>query len=364
MTEMRDRRPHGATVLDLDAILAPLAEGDGCGADLHDAADSPFHDIDEARRSDDDLPQGVWVHDRKQADWDQVVALCQKVLARRSKDLRVAARLAEALVNRDGFAGLGPALSMIEALCRRFWPGLHPRVDEDGDLSGRANAIALLNARLPRVLRTLPITRSGQNEAVSYSWGDYETARLLESRGAAKKGGLTLAAFEASAFASPVPLLERLRANLTGGLAALERLDGLLDDACRREAPSLEALRGLLGEMTAWLGTVIPASQPPEPVSDPADDGELNMTEANSSPVAAVADGPIASREDAYRRLSEIADYLMRTEPHSPTPYVLRRVHAWGRMPLHQLLIDMAQGRNDLATIMELITPKESEMQH
>lgn len=363
MTELRDRRPRGPVPLDLDGILAPLADGGGCGADLRDAADSPFHDIEEARRQDDGLPQGVWVVDRKAADWDQVVSLCQRVLVRRSKDARVAAWLVDALVHRDGFAGLAPGLTMIEALCRQFWPGLHPLPDEDGDVSGRANAIALLNARLPRALRTVAITRSGQAEAVALSWGDYETARLMEARGQGKKGGLTLAGFEASAFATPVPLLERLSADLIAALAALDRLDGFLDEACRREAPSLDALRSLLTEVSGWLGTVLSA-HPQQPAPAPAAEQDVQiMSQADTPPPAVTADGPIRSREEAYRRLSDVADYLMRTEPHSPTPYVLRRVHGWGRMPLHQLLLDMAQGRNDLATIMEMITLNDSEVQ-
>lgn len=366
MTELRERRPRGPVPLDLDGILAPLPDGGGCGPDLRDAADSPFHDIDEARRQDDGLPQGVWVVDRKAADWDKVVSLCQGVLVRRSKDVRVAAWLADALVHRDGFAGLAPGLIMIEALCRKYWDGLHPAPDEDGDVSGRANAIALLNTRLPRVLRTTPITRSGQAEIVALSWGDFETARLLEARGQGKKGGLTLAAFEASAFATPVPLLEWLRGDVSAALAALDQLDGFLDEACRREAPSLDALRTVLTEVSGWLGTVIPAPPEQPDTADTAgavEQDEQIMSEVDSPLPSTTADGPIRTREEAYRRLSDVADYLMRTEPHSPTPYVLRRVHGWGRMPLHQLLLDMAQGRNDLATIMEMITLNDSEVQ-
>lgn len=359
MTELTDRRPKSPG-LDLDAILSPLPDGDGCGFDLRDVADSPFAAIEEARRQDDDLPQGVWVHERKTADWSQVVSLCQDVLIRRSKDLRVAVWLVEALVSRDGFAALAPSFGLIEALCATFWDGIHPLPDEDGDLAARMNAIAVLNSRLPRLLRTLPITRSGQVDVVSFSWGDYENARLMETRGLARKGGgLTLAAFESSAMATPVARLEALREDVDAGRAALDRLDAFLDDAGRRQAPSLGALTELLAGIAGWLHTVIPARPAAEAVAAEVLD-EPMMSQADAPPPAA-SGGPIASREDAYRRLAEIADYLMRTEPHSPTPYVLRRLYAWGRMPLHQLLLDMAQGRNDLATIIDLISLNENE---
>lgn len=361
--DSRDRGGDSRAAKLRDAILAPLAEADPFGPDLSAAADGPFDVIAEARRGDDGLDQGVWVHDRKVSDWNAVIRLCQDALATRTKDLRLLAWLVEAQTHRDGFAALAPGLTLVEDFCRAFWPGLHPAVDEDGDLSARANAIALLNSRLPRLLRTLPLTSSGFSEPVRYCWGDYETARLYQSRGGGRDG-LTTAAFQASAAATPVDRLERLRTDIVHALAALDSLDAFLDDACRRDAPSLTALKGLLEEMAAWLASTLPAPPPePEPeFDDVPPEGEPEMSPA--APPAAPhreggGSGPIASRDEAYRRLAEVADYLMRTEPHSPTPYVLRRLLAWGRMSLDEVLVEMASGRNDLTAILELIAIKE-----
>lgn len=363
--ETKDRRPHRRTALDSAAILAPLPDADGIGPDLSQVDGSPFDAIREARRQDDDLPQGVWQAERKHADWDQVLSLCQETLATRSKDLRLLLWLVEALVQRDGFAGLAPGFSLLEQFCRAFWTGLHPRVDEDGDLSARANTIALLNNRLPRILHAWPITQSGFAEPVRLSWGDYETARLYQSRGATGPGGITAAAFQASAAATPAAQLGQLREEVEGGLAAVVGLDAFLDQVCAREAPSLMALKSLLVDIAGWLNATLPEAPPdpdPEPLSA-AHDGEADAM-PQPAPAAAgnrdgASGGPIANRDDAYRRLAEVADYLMRVEPHSPAPYVLRRVLAWGRMPLHEVLLEMASGRNDLSAVLDLITSRE-----
>jgi type VI secretion system protein ImpA len=45
-----------------------------------------------------------------------------------------------------------------------------------------------------------------------------------------------------------------------------------------------------------------------------------------------------ASRDEAYRQLLLIAEYLTRTEPHSPVPYLIRRGVEWGNKPLSELL--------------------------
>lgn len=363
--ETKDRRPHRRTELTPDAILAPLTDGDGAGRNLSQIDNSPFDLIQEARRQDDDLPQGVWQSQRKQADWDQVVSLCQDILVTKSKDLRLLVWLVEALVQRDGFAALSPGFSLLEQFCRAFWHNMHPMVDEDGDLSARANTIALLNSHIPRILHAWPITQSGYAEPVRYNWGDYETARLYQARGAAGSATITTDAFQASAAATPVALLQELDRDIKAGLVALDGLDGFLDDACGREAPSLMALKSMLGDIDGWLRAVLPEAPAEEEETEPMSAAHVGDPDVMTSPAPAAtprdstAGGPIANRDDAYRRLAEVADYLMRVEPHSPAPYVLRRVLAWGRMPLHEVLLEMASGRNDLSAVLELISSRE-----
>ena len=65
--------------------------------------------------------------------------------------------------------------------------------------------------------------------------------------------------------------------------------------------------------------------------------------------------GLIRSREEAYRRLAEAADYLLRTEPHSPTPYLVMRAVAWGNLPLTGLLQELVQNEGDLQQLYKLL---------
>jgi type VI secretion system protein ImpA len=45
----------------------------------------------------------------------------------------------------------------------------------------------------------------------------------------------------------------------------------------------------------------------------------------------------VATREDAFRALLQVADFFRRTEPHSPVSYALEQAVRWGRMPLPEL---------------------------
>ena len=82
-----------------------------------------------------------------------------------------------------------------------------------------------------------------------------------------------------------------------------------------------------------------------------ASDGDPATEDAGG----AARGGPIKTRAQAYQRLIEAADYLMRTEPHSPTPYLVKRAVAWGRMSLTELLSEIVNTPEDLNSIFSLL---------
>ena len=87
-----------------DDLLNPIPGENPSGASLR--YDPLYDKIKEARREDDDAPQGEWAYERKTADWKQVIKLAGDALATKSKDLQLAAWLTEATLRTEGFAGL------------------------------------------------------------------------------------------------------------------------------------------------------------------------------------------------------------------------------------------------------------------
>ena len=78
-----------------DDILQPISEANPGGENLRYAP--VFDKIKEARRQDDDAPQGDWQIELKVADYPLVVKLASEAIATKSKDLQIAAWLTEAL---------------------------------------------------------------------------------------------------------------------------------------------------------------------------------------------------------------------------------------------------------------------------
>src|SRR5207248_7227368 len=82
----------------------------------------PLYDkIKEARREEEDIPQGEWQTERKVADWPLVLKLATETIEKKSKDLQIAAWLTEAKLRREGFAGLRDGLDLIDGLLAQFW---------------------------------------------------------------------------------------------------------------------------------------------------------------------------------------------------------------------------------------------------
>lgn len=347
----------GAPSLDIDAILAPLSGEAPAGVSLRYAGD--YDRIREARREDDaQLPQGVWQAELKRANWDDVARLCAEALTARSKDLQIACWLLEALVQRDGFAGLPVGLGIIVGLCGAFWPSLHPTI-EVNDLSYRIAPFEWLNAHLPRVLYRLPLTQPGIVTPTVFAWENYANALRLDQvqksqPNAKPPAGVRLAEVEAAIVATPSAFYRSLLRRLEASLALLGDLDRLLDEHCGREAPSVAGLRGAVVNIQGLAQTVLRNRGEVPSMAETSKAAVMRPAPAAEPPPAAY-DGVIQDRDQAYRLILEVAEFLARTEPHSPTPYLLRRAHSWGMMPLHDLLTEMTRGRNDLAALFELL---------
>src|SRR5579872_5636932 len=141
-----------------DDLLNPISGDNPSGVSLRY---NPIYDkIKEARREDDDAPQGEWAHERKVADWKQVIKLSSEALATKSKDLQIAAWLTEAALRVEAFPGLLASLKLLHGLVETFWDTLYPEI-EDGEVEIRVGPLDWIGSRLDQAVHQAPITRSG-----------------------------------------------------------------------------------------------------------------------------------------------------------------------------------------------------------
>jgi type VI secretion system protein ImpA len=288
----------------IDELLEPIAEGAPCGEDLSFSAE--FDEIVELRREDDaSLPLGDWKEkgkDPKVADWPALCALCEGLLRKRSKDLRLAGWLADGWYQRRGLAGLADGLVLCARLAEQHWDHLHPQ-PEDGDQEQRVGALRWLLAR---------------------------TVALV---------GL----------ARHAPVVEPRHADAKAAFDALARLQAAVDPKLGAEGPSFMAARDALKALLDDL--------PGE--SDEFATGFDGGTAVSGAPVgggaAAVQGGPLQTRAQALQQLRQVADFFRRTEPHSPVAYLADKAAKWGAMDLHSWLRTVIKDHGSMAQLEELL---------
>jgi predicted component of type VI protein secretion system len=110
-----------------------------------------------------------------------------------------------------------------------------------------------------------------------------------------------------------------------------------------------------LDSIHAFLFSILNQREPEGHLSLlPAEETPAQEEEAVRSGTTA-ASGVISSRDEAYRRLAEAADYLCRMEPHSPAPYLVKRAIQWGSLSLPELLPELVRNQSELAELFRLL---------
>lgn len=350
--------PLAATVT---RLLAPIAGDSPGGADLR--YEGTYSAIEEARRDENArLPRGVWQREIKQADWVQVERLCIDALATRTKDLRITCWLVDAWVHRFGFAGLAPGFALAEGMCARFWNDLQPRID-GGDPAAHIAAVEWLNQRLPIALRQVPVLVDAGAPETCFDWSDHLEAERLElirarDSASAKRaeggGSVTQAMLATCRDRTDTGRLTTLAAEARAGLDALAALDATLDACCGDDAPGLSSIRNLVADIAGYAEAIVDARRalalaasaaPAEPV----------LAAAAASTVPAFLPTGTSSRSTAYRQLAAIAAFLRENEPHSPVPYILEQLVAWGSMPLEEIETALRDRGSGISMLIDAI---------
>jgi type VI secretion system protein ImpA len=349
--------------MNLESLLRPLAGRSCCGEDMMFSPE--FDNVQEARRFDDpSLNQGEWVTARKEADWPAVVSLCTQLLATRTKDLRIAVWMVEALAKTRGIAGLAEGYGLLSRLCELYWPDIHP-LPEEGDQALRAGSLAWLLGQSVRIVGELPLTAPAPE---AYTGLDLERVRAVsraiernpaESEAILRDAPLTPAAFDAARRETPAVFYRSSREHGERALEALDALQRVVDARLGVEAPRFEPARDALQMLVDTLsrfaseagGGETPDTGPADKDVDPENVSATRMT----APMVVAGGQSIRNRAQALAQLREVAVFFRNTEPHSPVAYLADKAARWGEMSLHEWLRAVVTDGGTLAHVEELL---------
>lgn len=356
------------SVIDIEAIMQPISEENPSGESLQYSG--LYDEIREARRADKDLAQGQWQTELKVADYQAVVVLAVPALEKQTKDLQIGAWLSEALVKEHGFAGLRDGLKMMGGLQANFWETLFPEIDE-GDMEGRANALEWMDTQTAFAIKGVKITGGeGYNffdfedskrfdipeNIDTLDSNDQERYRELQTQ-AEKEKRVTGGLWRIEKQVSRRAFYEELAALIEESWTEYKELNRVIEEKFEpNQMPGLTNLKQSLDDIQTQVLKLLEEKRIEEPdeadenAADEIADGENNSADALKTTVLTTG-GTIQNRKDALKRLSDLAEFFRRTEPHSPISYLVQRAVKWGNMPLENWLQDVIK---DESVILQL----------
>ncbi len=373
-----------AEVLDFAKLLAPIPGDKPTGINLR-ADQSPtslYYKIKDARNlassRERDIAMGKKDHegrDPEPPDWRPVLQHGTKALTENSKDLEVTAYLIEALVRLHGFAGLRDGLRLARELIDKYWDALYPLPDEEG-ITTRVAALTGLNGLDAQGTLIAPITRvpfarsAAQGPLAYFQYRDALELEKADPKVREKKvgnGAVTLDTFRKALAESPPESLARLADDVPRCVEEFDKLCAVLDARCGKNIVPSSSIKSALASCVDLITIEVKPRLSAAPA--PATDGQTGAAAAPAAAAGAGKDrGPISNREDALRRLIEVAEFFRKTEPHTVVSYTLEQAVRWARMPLPELLAELIPDEGPRKNLFKHVgirapeaAPKEAE---
>ena len=362
------------SVIDIEAMLQPIEGENPAGESLQYSG--LYDEIREARRADDNLAQGDWQANIKVADWRQVINLAVPALTTRTKDLQIGAWLSEALAKNHGFVGVRDSLRFMQGFHENFWDYLYPEIDE-GDMEARGNALAFMDRQLATSLKEIQITNYAGSQNYNYlQWEEsrqFDIPENLETvpseqydkmvalkQQAESEGKVTGEAWRKAYNTSRRAFYEETLTTLGECWGAYQGLDRIMEEKYGNQNPGLGDLRKTLDAVKTLIERLVKEKRIAEPypeelAGEAGEEGGNGLVAYEGGGGVGVGSGPVRSRQEALKRLGEVADYFRRTEPHSPVAYLVNRAVKWGQMPLDSWLSEVIKDENTLGQLRELL---------
>jgi len=334
--------------IDLDTLVAPFDGDNPCGEDLE--YDPDFVELETLAKSKDEQQVGDSVIAGEAVDFNDVGKRALELLGR-SKDIRIAVILAEAVLHTEGFDAFGTVMEYLDRVLDQYWDNVHPMLDadDDDDPTMRVNAVRGLGGAntMLRAVRWAPLT-------LSRGMGRFGLRHVQVAEGenppSSDMDQMPTTALINGAFADTDPeKMAAIRAGLTKARDSLKKIGKTLDARIGTDSPDLSALDKLLFKAQSAVNKALGGDAPAAAEGDSADTdapsggggggGGGGRPTGGGGPM-----GSIASNDDVVRAIDRICEYYARYEPSSPVPLLMQRARRLVAADFMTIMRDMAAG--------------------
>lgn len=325
-------------LIDVNSLLQEVSSDAPCGENLQ--YDPAFHELEQSARGKPEQEFGDIKIPAEEPSWQGVQEKALALLSR-TKDLRVAMYLTQALLRTGGFAGLDESLILLRGLLEQHWDAVHPQLDADGDNDPtmRVNALAPLcdPQTVLRSVREVPLVNSrvlGQ-----FSLRDIEIAAGKLSAGdqpSPEPGAIDAAFMEAD-----LTELQRTTEAVNHSLEQVAAIEAVVTERVGSEcAMHMGPLSGTLKEAQQVLVAHL-AQRGVDAPTGPEETG-VEVAGPAGGVAAPTLSGSINGRGDVVRMLDKVCEYFRQHEPSSPVPLLLQRAKRLTSKDFMEIMRDIA----------------------
>ncbi|HEY2023145.1 type VI secretion system protein TssA [Paraburkholderia sp.] len=319
-------------------MLADISVATPCGDDLE--YDPDFLALEQVIHGKPEVQFGETLVAATPPDWKKAQALSLDLLAK-GRDLRVAAHLSRALLNRQGFTGFAEGLALVQGLLEQRWDHVYPQLDPDdgNDPTARVNALAALvdpSGMLVDV-RDAPLASSRAHGVVSLRDIESATGEVPMVHGGDAPSLSSIDAVIADAREDAAAA----HAALLAALHSAMRIETVLTERVgAARSIDLSPLTRLLRRAADFLGERVDV---PAGTAQASSEHDAAMAApVGAAPMAAALSGDVADRQDVIRLIDKICAYYERHEPSSPVPLLLLRARRLVDKNFMEILQDLA----------------------
>ena len=343
-------------IIQLDSLLQPISDDNPVGNDIREDSSptSPYYSIKDARNAARAAERNnMFDGDSSEADdqWRKILDLAPDILQNNAKDLEVASWYTEALIRRHGFQGLRDGFKLIHGLIDQYWDNIYPLPDEDG-VETRVAPLTGLNGEGAEGVMIAPIRNvfiTQGNEPGPFSFWKYQQALDIEKildeetkTDKASKLGFSNDDVETAVSESSEEFFVNIRDDIVESIDTYKEIGRVLDEYCGiNDAPPISNIINILQDCQGAINHIAKYKMPSEDAEENTSSDALEQTTTESTDQTQQISGPIKSRTDAFKKLTEISAFFRKTEPHSPISYILERAVKWGDMPLEDLMKEL-----------------------
>lgn len=314
-------------------LLEPLSDASACGEDLEDTQLLASFDAYRLFGQPTPLPADTPWRDIKDAS---LAALQQ------SKDLRLLAHLAAAVLRSDGLPAFYACLNAARHWLDEYWAQVYPLVDDDAIL--RKNALNAFADRMAIVdgLRRMPLVAHRQLGAVSLRDLDIATGQQSVAEGD-DSDTLNEAQIAAVFAAAGSDELTQMHADVSKALESLHAIEERMrEQDGSQSVPTFDALSTPLRRIQTLLQDRLGQLQPAADAPPSNESGEASAAANGANAPAAFVPGAIRTRRDALRCLDLVATFFRENEPSSPIPLLIERSKRLVDKDFLEVLADIA----------------------